>query len=707
MPIYPPPPDPLVFSPEDDEELLERLRAEQAATGSLLPFGALEAPPLPLPQELQLTAEQAAPATPAQPAPPLPAAESVVEPPLPFDAARDTLAQIESQDAQLARLRARRSELAGAFAGEEDEARRQSLLDRATAIGGAERDIADARRQAALRAEEQIATGEAETRAELQRQRVKTLEAAQARIRHEGEHTAAQVADLQQAETEARDALAGDREAYRKALRGRENTGNWGVLLASMVGEALTATAERRPVNVGPIVDRWQRRNDQLWQDGVNAALDRVAEGQDRVTQLARQQQAAEQQRSAQEVAILTEAERDLMIQAERAQSEIDQMTALTAADAVRQRRAAAQAEALAKGRELALRVRKDTAEARLKEAQAAKLERGLRGGPGAPAPTGAAGAADAFQVRLPGTSEVLADYSGDKRLTGSQKLARAKGANELIGAHDSFIRTVAEYKAAVKDYGERGLLDSAAFIETPEFAALEARRQKLVDMMAKIISGGVGTIQQAERDAAEDRIRLPEGWWRKSGTTIAKLEEFERDAQETFRAKAAEYLAQPAIERYLDHRAARSKSQAEAATEFADQATRTATDPKAVASKRVAAVRTIVDTAKQQADRAGNSKDWVFLAIPRLLDVRQRSLATAGDKPDAAGRAAGEAKTFLLDIGRTVKERLDGLERAGELADDPRWRANPIIGKAIAERERLLKMKAQLQQAGLWEGAR
>lgn len=454
------------------------------------------------------------------------------------------------------------------------------------------------------KAQEDRAVYEAQVSADARAAEVSSAEAARAEFQAAKTKADARRAQLDSAAQSAEKDLADRKRAYGQTLRaGPKDQQSWGVMLAEMVTEGINATLERRPLNLGKLVDRWHQQNREAFADAVRADEAGLDFAEDALARAANERARLDQELAMQRAAIYEAAAEDLDIRLKRASSELEEAQLLGVRDGVRQAQAQQEALAMASAQEAQLKREEMRAKIAKTQAETAVLRRkaapGIGGGT-----VGAAGTGFLPQnvVTLPGTQEVIATAPKDK-----VGIAAAKKANETLVAFDDFLRQANEYEALLEDYGQRGVFDKTGFAESPQMRTLETARSTLGAAFAKILASGYNPSTVIE-EKANEILSPPEGWWQRSGTALAGIREIKRNAEEQLKPSLQNVggLDAAAVEKYIAFRRARSQSKRDTVTEFRTRAGEIAANPEEKLATREEAVRQVALNAKAEADASG-----------------------------------------------------------------------------------------------------
>lgn len=542
-----------------------------------------------------------------------------------------TAKQLDTYDAQIARLQARRQELQELARAEQDPVARAELVDRLQTVGVAEEALRNDRvrarqslneESAVLQQEVQLSAQQAQ-RAAITEQRRKTQALAR--------QTAQRVADSQQESERLRTKLADDRKEYQNLLR-NPPTGSKlsiGLVIADVLAETLRASSKGQFPNYSNVLARAQQLQQAEVQNAAKAQLLEIEGTTSDLEYQARLRDEIKAQNAASAAAIAQEVELSLQTQLERAQEPAQQASLALGLQAVRAEREQKEAAAIQARQEADRKLRKQAAEqalleariikeragARKTEAEAVRAERRARGGSGRPAAT--PGLLPENAVAFPGTDRVAFRIGGDKPT--KEDIKRATKIRTSVNYYGQMLRQANELEAAVEDAEEAGVFGTR-FDRSGQWADLQSRLNDLTPDMAKIGSGGFAATE-ADMDWARDNLpSVPTSWntreksLRKVRALKSRLRARARFAYSTFGMRpemAEQFVAQ--MEGY-------STSKSDIGRAKLAKAERIAADEKAPAGERVQALDGIEE--KARAEGEAQDADWVPQAANKYLKL-------------------------------------------------------------------------------------
>lgn len=416
---------------------------------------------------------------------------------------------------------------------------------------------------------------------------------------------------------------------YRGILRaGPMKDAGWGAMLASMAGEMLMATTQKRTPNLQGIYETFRKSNEQAWRGKLEAAQQGITDIGDRITRLGAERSEAERQSALQRSAIIEEAQREFQGMQLRATTEREKANYARVDAQLQQEKEQAQQQARQAGEDLQMRRSEWTmsmatkeAELRKKRAEAEIAERKARRAGGGR--SAGRGVFAAHEVHIPEIEKLVAEFP---KTTGGRK--RAATVRELYPAQVGALKRLAEMEAMIEDYDAR-VGDWSRFTSSEQYDSIKVAQSLLVSSMARLLNGP-GTLTEPDMQRASGIVEIPTAGLNNKSKALAKIRQLRRISEDKIREHfGAAGLRPKAIEEIIGY----VQSRAVSMTDVAEQAMATSVqrirDPKAPLEDRKAAVK----------------------------DLLQRERRSAKDEP--AGRLAG-ARSLVAERTRLVEQGAD-----------------------------------------------
>lgn len=631
-------------------------------------------------------------------------------------------ADVETTLDRLAQLRAEERALAERFVAAQTPAERAELQEQAATLRDAQTVAQGLVGQAQQGVRERVAQASAARNvemAETQEATIREQQAEAAKIRQQADVRAR---GREEALAKARTQMTTDRQAARALLeRGPQSTGV-ALTLSSMFAEAVRAAKAREVPNFSQIFQQAWERDRQSFADEFDRAQGIVQLTGDQIADIAQQEREDAARQATAIAAIAEAAEQRMQLQAAQATTEEQRILATQILPMLRQERAQRDAEALAAREHAELKrreseagiaqklaqARKTGAEAIIAQRKAARMGRG-GGGAGRARP----GILAANVVTYPDSDRPLVEFPDTPAGRKEAGVVR-----ELIGAQTKALDRINNVIRLYEDADNRGLLESAGWDRSGEYAELDTQLAFLRTDLALVKSGGLATTEGDDQWAGTLVPDSPSAWSSRK-KALAELAALRNTIEGETRSQVSSKtrLDKATRERIIGASRPKSVSRSDRAEVEKDQATQDLVSPKTSTARKLVAIDQVEAGAREEAEDLGNADDWLALSAARLSEA----LASPAVRNDPDARAAIREK--LAKYEKFAEERVSESRRIasktgalgiGQISAQIKAPEVQARATGVAERARTARLKdtiramspAERQEWSIFPGA-